>query len=114
MLAFVERTNNAIGYIAVHSPANAPVASYRADGSSTSYPDVSVISIGTAKPTTTNVQNGSYHFTAVEHLYMSPEPSKLAQGFLAYLTQYLMQHASPDFLPCSSTPKLAAECAASS
>jgi hypothetical protein len=100
----VNGTPNAIGYIAVDG---------EADGHPAGYPNVSVISIDGAAPTPKNVQDGSYAFAAMEHLYASPQPSALAKSFLAYLPQYLAQHQPPDFLACSSAPEsLAAECAA--
>jgi ABC-type phosphate transport system substrate-binding protein len=101
---FVNETPNAIGYVAVNG---------ETDGHPTGYPDVSVISIGGAAPTPGNVQNGSYAFTAVEHLYASPQPSALANRFLAYLPEYLAKHQPPDFLLCSRAPaSLATACAA--
>ena len=100
-LGFANGTPNAIGYVAVDG---------EVDGHPAGYPNVSVISIDGAAPTPENVQNGSYAFAAMEHLYASPQPSALAKSFLAYLPQYLAQHQSPDFLACSSAPESLAGC----
>jgi len=102
VLRFVNGTPNAIGYLAVDA---------EVDGHPVGYPQTSVISIDSAAPTPINVHDGSYPFVAVEHLYLSPHPTALAKGFLAYLPHYLTSYHSPDFTTCSNVPeRLAAEC----
>jgi hypothetical protein len=116
---FVSDAKDAIGYVAIYGddrngqPASYPAA---ANAAPVGYPNVSVISINNAKPTTANVQNGTYAFAAAENLYTSPQPSALATSFLAYLTQqYLVQHPPPDYLACSKVSKklvnLVSQCA---
>jgi hypothetical protein len=90
------------------------------DGYPTGFPytstidtDTSVISIDGAAPTPGNVRDGSYPFVAVEHLYVPPHPTALAQSFLAYLPRYLASYQSPDYTTCSNAPRnLAGECVA--
>jgi len=108
LLGFVNRTPNAIGYLAVDT---------EVDGHPTDYPQTtvnwqtSVIRIDGYAPTAKNVHDGLYAFVAVEHLYLPPRPTALAKSFLAYLQQYLASHESPDFTPCSNAPaKLAKQC----
>ena len=103
VLAFVNGTPNAIGYQAVDTEVH---------GRPTGYPQTSVISINGAAPTPENVHNGTYAFVAVEHLYLPPHPTALAQSFVKYLQEYLASYRSPDYTTCSNAPKsLAADCA---
>jgi ABC-type phosphate transport system substrate-binding protein len=108
-LEFVNGTPNAIGYLAVDTEANGHPTGY--PYTKTTYTNTSVISIDGAMPTPENVRDSLYRFVAVEHLYTSPHPTALAQGFLDYLPQYLAKYASPDFTTCANAPpSLASEC----
>jgi ABC-type phosphate transport system substrate-binding protein len=108
-LGFVDATPNAIGYLAIDAEVDGHPTGY--PYTSTIYTNTSVISIDGAAPTPENVHDGSYAFVAVEHLYLPPHPTALAQSFLAYLPRYLASYQSPDYTTCSNAPQnLAAEC----
>jgi TIR domain len=109
-LEFVDGTPGAIGYMAVDAEVDGHPTGY--PYTSAIYTNTSVISIDGAYPTPGNVHDGSYAFVAVEHLYLPPHPTALAQSFLAYLPLYLKWYQSPDYTTCSNAPQnLAAECA---
>jgi phosphate transport system substrate-binding protein len=69
------------------------------------YPNVHKVNIGGVAPTATAVQNKSYSFWAVEHLYMTTQRTALAASFLAFLPNYLTSHPQDGFLACPAVPK---------
>ena len=97
VLNFVNGTPNAIGYAAVY-------------GSLVGFPEVSVIRIDNAAPTPDNVRNGSYDFWTVEHLYAAMHPTALTKDFLDFLPHYIESYMPPDFIACSDSPRLTADC----
>jgi hypothetical protein len=128
-IKFVDSTKNSIAYMAVDrvsgdghpsiivNVTDGP-ASIIKNQTYTSDPQTSVISIKktpTAQavaPTVENAINGTYSYTAVEHLYLPPGQSPLSQKFVAYLQIYLKASHFNDFAACSAKPSLAKECAA--
>lgn len=110
-LGFVEGTPNAIGYAAIDAEVDGHPTGY--PQASTIYSNTSVLRINGAAPSPKNVRNGSYAFVTVEHLYLPPRPTALAQSFIAFLPRYLASNQSPDYTTCSNAPRsLATECAA--
>jgi hypothetical protein len=109
LLEFVDKTPNAIGYLAVDAEVDGHPTGY--PYTSTIYTNTSVITIGGATPTPANVRDGAYGFVAVEHLYLPPNPTALALDFLTYLKGYLASYQSPDYTTCANAPRnLVAEC----
>jgi len=107
-LGVVSAKSYAIGYLAVDGVVDGLL---KIAGHLTSAPNVSVLTIDGVAPTPQNVQNGSYHFAAVENLYTIPGPAPLAQDFLAFLPRYLAKHQVPDFITCSGAPEsMPAQC----
>jgi ABC-type phosphate transport system substrate-binding protein len=97
VLSFVNGTPNAIGYAEVYGPL-------------VGFPQVSVIRVDNAGATAADVQNGSYHFWTVEHLYAAPQPTALAARFLDFLPGYVESNPLGDFIACADAPRLAADC----
>ena len=111
VLEFVNSTSNAIGYLAVDRDVEGH-PSIKVNGLYTSDPQTSVISIKGVAPTVENVVKGTYPYIAVEHLYLPPDPSPLAESFITYLFRYLASYHFNDFAPCSTAPSVARECTA--
>jgi ABC-type phosphate transport system substrate-binding protein len=98
LLNFVDMTPNAIGYAALSQV-------------SSSYPQVSALSIKNVAPTANNVRNESYKFWVVENLYASTQPTTLTSDFLDFLSHYRASNLSADFIPCYDAPqRLGTEC----
>jgi ABC-type phosphate transport system substrate-binding protein len=91
VIAFVGTTKNAIGY--------AVALQYN--------PRVSLLSIGNAAPSKTNVLSGSYQFWATEHFYTAPQPTALATDFLDFLPRYIQSHPQGDFIACADATQVA-------
>jgi phosphate transport system substrate-binding protein len=98
LLNFVNKTPNAIGYAEL-SQALA------------SYPQISVVKIDNAAPTSANVRNGSYKFWIVEHLFTAAQPTALTKDFLYFFAHYQGPALPSDFIPCSAAlQNLGADC----
>jgi hypothetical protein len=128
-IKFVNSTKNSIAYMAVDhvttdghpsiivNVTNRP-ASVIMSQSYTSDTQTSVISIKetpaaqAVAPTVEHAINGTYPYTAVEHLYLPPVQSALSQKFVAYLQIYLKASHFNDFIACSAEQSVAKECAA--
>ncbi len=69
------------------------------------YPNVYVVNIGDAAPEVQTVENESYSFWTVEHLYTTTQPAALTADFLAFLPNYLTSNRQDGFLACPAVPK---------
>jgi ABC-type phosphate transport system substrate-binding protein len=92
LLAFVNKTPNAIGYAETYE-------------SLAAYSGVSVLSVDNAQPTEANVLKGSYKYWIVEHLFAGPQPTPLAKDFLGFMPDYFKSNAKPGFIACSQSGK---------
>ena len=69
------------------------------------YSNVYVINIGDAAPEAQTVENRSYNFWTVEHLYTTTQPAALTADFLAFLPKHLTSNPQDGFLACPAVPK---------
>lgn len=71
---------------------------------SAQYPNLEILRIGGTGPSPQGVEEGTYGFWAVEHLYTTKHPSAVTKGFLAYLKQNLATTQRDGFVGCKYLP----------
>lgn len=71
---------------------------------STQYPNLDIVRIDGTAPSAQSVEEGTYNFWAVEHLYTARHPTALTEDFLTYLKQNLMALQQDGFVGCDDLP----------
>jgi len=79
-------TTDSTGTVITNVAANAGAIGYAATGPALKEPGITLLSIDGNAPSAANVQNNTYKFWNIEHMYTKGPATGLAQAFIDYMT----------------------------